>query len=159
MDTSKCTQLPPYLLPVQYAYSKYYLVNTTSDLLTRLANVVAGDMVELKSNTVFYLGDPPPNPFLDPARGRVKSDNSTSDTTYKGVTSRGFVRMRYGTASNWITICGPKTAVIDGSDNTAYNATCMSIVSSKYIRIVGMTLQWAAKRTFISPIVYVYPNI
>ena len=89
----------------------------------------------------------PEAPIQDPTVPKP-SPSPRPDGPSKGpwVAPSGFIDNLHGTAEEPITLCGPKTAVFDGSNgDSGLSSAAMRVIRSSYVRVKGFTLQNALK--------------
>lgn len=96
-------------------------------------------MIELTPRT-YYLGDPPSDP-----KAGLTGQGTAVAAAAEPIYTRGTLYEKHGTATNKIVVCGPRTAIIDGSDKVRYKHAGFLIVKCSHVVLAGITFQYVYK--------------
>ena len=109
------------------------VVNEWRSLVDTIAAARPGDLIELAANTVFHAETYAGGREVLPVPARKLLAQTDEPVPWGAV-----FRKQGGPGKKMITICGPRSAVIDGASVVVSN---FRIVHSSYIRLAGMTFQ------------------
>ena len=144
-QSPRATAKPSSSSCAQYSYKRYVTVNSVHQLLSATKNAKAGDMIELMPGT-YYLGkNPQKNPGSPPSGSGSPSRPSHNNPSAPQMATHGTFVNVHGTPTDYITLCGPRDAILDGSDTPNYKGYAIRIIGSSYVRVAGMTVQRALK--------------
>lgn len=157
------------------SFTRYKFVQTMEEVRDAIKDARPGDLIEVRTGVYFQGDGPGPATMVEsfPSRDKgfsgkdhrynriknhqvIRSDNlhtisgGTNAAKAVGwkrpwVAPNGFIYGVHGTEKNPIILCGPSSAVFDGSDGDRLISAAIRIVKSSHLVIKGFTLQNALK--------------